>query len=327
MPWRPNCKFHPLSLVLLLTAAAGGFAGCGQNSSETLSQIVAGEASSDSTETVRGTRDNTPKVLVPESPGTTVLGTDTISIDISNAADGYLSVSCTAGDDKKRKLRITPPNDVVYTYDLTSDGTVSYYPFSCGDGSYRIAVYENVEGNKYAAAFDTTIEISLTDSLSPFLYPNIEVWFTSDSRAVATAEETVLPANSDLDAISEVYDYVITHVTYDWDEAENVESGYIPDVDEVLETGKGICVDFSALLCAMLRSQHIPTRVEVGYAGDVYHAWVSTYVEDVGWVNGIIRFDGTDWSLMDATLATTESEKDYKNFISDPSNYQALYLY
>ena len=47
----------------------------------------------------------------------------------------------------------------------------------------------------------------------------------------------------------------------------------------------------------------------------------------MGWVNGIIRFDGTDWSLMDATLATTESEKDYKNFISDPSNYQALYLY
>ncbi|MGN1021868.1 MAG: transglutaminase family protein, partial [Lachnospiraceae bacterium] len=300
MSERPNCKFHPLPMVLALTAAAGAFVGCGKNSSETLSQIVESEASTDSTETVQGTRDNTPKVLVPKSPGTTVLGTDTITIDISNASDGYLSVSCRAGDDKKRKLRITPPNDVVYTFDLASDGTLSYYPFSCGDGSYRIAVYENVEGNKYAAAFDTTIEVSLTDSLTPFLYPNTEVWFTSDTKAVAVAEETVVPANSDLDAISEIYDYVITHVTYDWDEAETVQSGYIPDVDEVLETGKGICVDFSALLCAMLRSQRIPTRVEVGYAGDVYHAWVSTYVEDVGWVNGIIRFDGTDWSLMDA---------------------------
>ena len=120
---------------------------------------------------------------------------------------------------------------------------------------------------------------------------------------------------------------MITHVSYDWDEAENVQSGYIPDVDEVLSTGKGICVDFSALMAAMLRSQRIPTRVEVGYAGDVYHAWVSTYIEDVGWVNGIIRFDGTDWSLMDATLATTESERVYRNFISDASNYKALYLY
>ena len=179
----------------------------------------------------------------------------------------------------------------------------------------------------YAAALDKTIEVTLDSPYLPFLYPNTEVWFTRDSKAVTVAEETVAPADSDLDAISEIYDYVITHVSYDWDEAENVQSGYIPDVDEVLSTGKGICVDFSALMAAMLRSQRIPTRVEVGYAGDVYHAWVSTYIEDVGWVNGIIRFDGTDWSLMDATLATTESERVYRNFISDAGNYKALYLY
>lgn len=42
----------------------------------------------------------------------------------------------------------------------------------------------------------------------------------------------------------------------------------------------------------MLRSQRIPTRLEVGYMGDVYHAWISIYTKETGWVNGIIEFDG-----------------------------------
>lgn len=324
MPYRHNQKRACLFMTVLAAAAGLSLSGCGR--SRTLSEIVRKEASASGT-SEKGTRDSTPEVLEPESPGTSTLTAENITIDISSAAKGYLAISCTAGDDKKRKFRITPPNDVVYTYDLPSDGAVCYFPLSCGDGTYRLSVYENVEGSMYAAVLDKTIEVTLDSPYLPFLYPNTEVWFTRDSKAVTVAEETVAPADSDLDAISEIYDYVITHVSYDWDEAENVQSGYIPDVDEVLSTGKGICVDFSALMAAMLRSQRIPTRVEVGYAGDVYHAWVSTYIEDVGWVNGIIRFDGTDWSLMDATLATTESERVYRNFISDAGNYKALYLY
>lgn len=324
MPYRQNQKRVCLFLPFLAAAAGLALTGCGN--SRTLSEIVSSKTASTEAQE-QGTRDNTPEVLVPESPGTETLTAENITIDVSNASQGYLSISCTAGDDKKRKFRITPPNDVVYTYDLPSDGTVCYFPFSCGDGTYRIAVYENVEGSMYAAALDKSVKVTLDSPYLSFLYPNREVWFTKDTEAVSAAKEVVTPADSDLDAISEIYDYVITHVSYDWDEAETVESGYIPDVDEVLSTGKGICVDFSALMGAMLRSQRIPTRVEVGYAGDVYHAWVSTYVEDVGWVNGIIRFDGTDWSLMDATLATTESESEYRNFVSDASNYKALYLY
>ena len=43
------------------------------------------------------------------------------------------------------------------------------------------------------------------------------------------------------------------------------------------------------LMAAMLRSQGIPTRLEIGYSKDAYHAWVSVYIEDIGWIDSIIE--------------------------------------
>ena len=78
----------------------------------------------------------------------------------------------------------------------------------------------------------------------------------------------------------------------------------------------------------MLRSQSIPTRLQIGYAGSAYHAWISTYIEDIGWIDGMIRFDGQSWSLMDPTFAANQSSPEsLKKFIGDGSNYQTLYTY
>ena len=51
------------------------------------------------------------------------------------------------------------------------------------------------------------------------------------------------------------------------------------------------------------------------------HAWISTYVNDIGWINGIIQFDGVNWSLMDPTFAANAGSKQLKSFIGDGSNY------
>ena len=40
---------------------------------------------------------------------------------------------------------------------------------------------------------------------------------------------------------------MITNISYDEEKARTVESGYLPDVDETLESGKGICFDYAAL--------------------------------------------------------------------------------
>ena len=67
--------------------------------------------------------------------------------------------------------------------------------------------------------------------------------------------------------------------------------------------------------------------MEIGYAGTAYHARLSTYIKDVGWVNGMIEFDGKDWSLMDPTFASNTKEEALKEFIGDGKNYQVKYIY
>ena len=81
-------------------------------------------------------------------------------------------------------------------------------------------------------------------------------------------------------------------------------------------------------MTAMLRSQNIPTKMEVGYAGTVYHAWLSAYVDDIGWINGMIEFDGVDWSLMDPTFASTTKKSKLRSFLNDEdTNYSVKYIY
>lgn len=47
-------------------------------------------------------------------------------------------------------------------------------------------------------------------------------------------------------------------------------------------------------------------------------------MEDKGWVDGIIRFDGESWTLMDPTTAASSGLTDE---ITDDSLYNALYYY
>lgn len=283
--------------------------------------------STSAAERTKGSRDNTPVCLVPEAPGETVYENDYAHLDVSNASDGYVVVRYT-GESPKVKLQITGPNGTTYTYNL-STGTPKdeVFPLQSGNGDYMINVFENIEGTQYSQAFSQLITVDLTDEFSPFLYPNQYVTFDSSSEAVEKGKDLAFPCNTDLEVVSEVFNFMISNITYDHEEAETVQSGYIPDVDEVLETKTGICLDYAALMTSMLRSQRIPTRMEIGYAGTAYHAWLSTYIEDVGWVNGIIEFDGADWSLMDPTFASNMKNESLKEFIGDGSNYSVKYIY
>ena len=80
-------------------------------------------------------------------------------------------------------------------------------------------------------------------------------------------------------------------------------------------------------MTAMLRSQQIPTKLEVGYAGEVYHAWISCYVDEIGWVDNIIEFNGETWSLMDPTLAANNNSSAVQEYIGDGSKYVVKYTY
>ncbi|MEG1152216.1 MAG: transglutaminase domain-containing protein, partial [Oscillospiraceae bacterium] len=82
------------------------------------------------------------------------------------------------------------------------------------------------------------------------------------------------------------------------------------------------------VIATMLRTQAIPTRMEFGYAGEIYHAWISIYIKDKGWIDGTIQFDGKNWKRMDPTFADTDKKsKKIMKFIDSDSNYTTKYRY
>lgn len=273
-------------------------------------------------------RDSAPEVKLPEASGDTVYQVENISLDASHADDGYIMLNYS-GSNEKVKFQIKAPDGTEYTYLVTSYGEYAVYPLPGGDGTYNVAVYESasIEDNLYAVVFTQALDVTIADSFAPFLYPNCYVRFSADSACVKKGAELAEDCHSDLDVVSNIYKYVIKNVSYDTEKAQNVQYGYTPDPDETLASGTGICFDYASLMSAMLRSQKIPTRLEVGYAGDVYHAWISCYVDEIGWVDHIIEFDGKNWSLMDPTLAANNNSSKVKDYIGDGSKYTIKYTY
>lgn len=273
-------------------------------------------------------RDPTPVVMIPEASGAVVYNEDNIIIDASNTANGYVMMNYS-GENEKVKFQIKAPDGTEYTYLVSAYGEYAVYPLPGGNGTYNVTVFESVsiEDNLYAIAFTQELDVTIENEFAPFLHPNYYVNFAPDSDSVAKGSELAGDCYSDLDVVSNIYDYVISNVSYDVEKAETVPYGYTPDPDETLATGEGICFDYASLMSAMLRSQNIPTRLEVGYAGDVYHAWISCYVDEIGWVADIIEFDGKNWSLMDPTLAANNDSSAVKKYIGDGSKYMIKYTY
>ena len=219
----------------------------------------------------KGERDNTPECLVPEADGNRIFKENDVLLDASHMEDGYIMVKCGA-DASKIKMQVTAPNDVVYTYNLYPGTGYTTIPLSLGSGTYHVGVYSNIQDNMYVTIFSQDLKVTMEDPLSAFLYPNTYVDFDADSTVVKRAADVCYPVNDDLEAVTAIYDYVTSVLEYDYEKANTVKSGYIPDVDKVLSDGKGICFDYSSVMCSMLRSQKIPARLEIGYAGSLYHA-------------------------------------------------------
>lgn len=271
-------------------------------------------------------RDSTPKVLTPSADGVSVYQNDFASIDASNTSQGYVMVKYN-GTNEKVKLQITCPDQSCYTYLISDRGAYDTFPLTAGNGSYALQVLENVAGDTYTVSLAQSINVSIEDEFLPFLYPNQYVNFHTDSKAVSKGSDLAKDTYSDLDVVQDIYNYVIKNISYDTEKAQNVSYGYVPDVDDTLSSKKGICFDYAALMTSMLRSQNIPTKLEVGYSGDAYHAWISTYIDDKGWVDDIIQFDGDTWQIMDPTLAATNDSAAVKKYVGDGSHYVVKYTY
>ena len=317
---RTWCSWNFPILIALCLLLICRLCACSDNRTQ---REAAGSSTASATSyDVKGSRDNVSTVLLPTADGTITYACDTAAIDASHTSEGYIMVAYT-GTNPNVKLQITGADSVKYTYNLHKDYEV--FPLTVGDGSYQISIYENVTDNHYSIILSQTIEVVITNEFGPYLYPNQYVNFNNESKAVTKGADLAYSANSDIEVIQNVYNYVIHNISYDYSKAQSVTPGYLPVVDEVLASKTGICFDYASLMAAMLRSQHIPTRLQIGFMTEEYHAWLSVYTKEAGWINGIIEFDGASWTLMDPTYASTSNSP--KDFIANDTDYLTKYVY
>ena len=263
---------------------------------------------------------------VPEASGTAVEESEAAVIDYSNTKSGYVMVDYTQTTGNQLKVQVAGPS-TTYTYDLKAEKWTTF-PLSDGNGDYKVTVYESMANEKYSTVLSVAFSVDLESEFAPFLHANQYVDYADAVNTMAKTAELTQGTSDTLEKVGKIYDYVIDNVDYDAQKAANIESGYLPVLDDVLASRKGICFDYAALMAGMLRSCDIPCKLVVGYAGDAYHAWISVWTEESGWLDDVIWFDGDSWQRMDPTFASANNGSDaVMQYIGDGNNYTAKYQY
>ena len=317
--------------ILMLTATVlllGLLSGCGEQSTGYLPPATEAVDTVDIEEEAVALAQLPPAlpVSVSAQQGELVERNERAAIDYSHTAQGYVMVYVERDSGRRWKAQVKGPT-TTYTYNLTPQLWAAF-PFSDGNGDYQITVYENVSGNSYAAVLVHSCTVTLENEFAPFLHANQFVDYDAAPNTVAKAAELTAQSPDALAKVAAIYEYVVKEMTYDRELAATAKSGYLPVLDTVLEKKSGICFDYAALMTGMLRSQGVPCKLVVGYAGTVYHAWISVWTQEHGWVDSVVYFNGSTWQRMDPTFASNGGKDPaILRYIGDGSNYTARYFY
>ena len=264
----------------------------------------------------------------------TVVKNEKFQLDFTDSNDtGTVKINALEKTDKKIKVQILQ-GDTKYDYDLNGEGKVESYPMQWGNGEYTVRVMLQSSANKYSVGISTKYTLNLKEPNAIFMNANQIVNFTKDSKIVKKAAELIKGCETELARVEAIYVFVIDSLKYDTQLASNPPVGYVPDVDKVVDSGKGICFDYAAVFAAMLRSQGIPAKLVMGHvkspSGEaVYHAWNEFYLKDKGgWfminemkLEGNGRFERVDPTLESSNRKDNKTNKAMVKFIGDGSNY------
>lgn len=250
-------------------------------------------------------------------------GSNGAAIDTSHTSDGYVGAAGTS--EARLKLQVTS-GDASYNYDLPEDGSPIIAPLTFGEGSYTFRIMQNTSASNYVELYSTSAQVTFTDEWAPYVRPNVFCNYNESSECVSLARELVASAENVGEAVEAICTYIIDNITYDDAKAAELQTvtGYVPDPDETLSSGSGICFDYASLGAAMLRSQGIPTRIITGYVSpdDIYHAWIMVYIDGT-WQTGQFSVSSNNWSRIDLTFAAGGSSQT----VGNGKDYTDRYIY
>ncbi|MDW7670595.1 MAG: transglutaminase-like domain-containing protein [Bacillota bacterium] len=212
------------------------------------------------------------------------------TLDTQSIETGILSVLYQAPQTNTTKIMIENGSNRVF-YNLPSDRTEERFALLMGNGNYKISILEHVKGNQYRPVQTETLQVNIKDSSTLYLSSVQEIRWNEEMAAIQKAAELTEGMTTDLEKVTAVYEYMVMNISYDYDKIPTLTSSYLPDVDSIFLSNKGICYDYASLFAAMLRSVGVQAKMAKGYAArlEEYHAWNEVMV------------DG-EWRTIDTTI-------------------------
>lgn len=164
------------------------------------------------------------------------------------------------------------------------------------DGNKISDKYEqevNMQYMKYADVMESLIGIRLRK----YYYTNY------DNRLIGIVDKVNI---TDLEFTDKVYEYIMNNIKYDTDLSKEITLNnivkYRPNIDNILESKKGICLDYASLMASILMTNGVKAEVKIGFnSNNQYHAWVSVYINK-------------EWLDYDPTLGIKYNDNDMKKY-------------
>ena len=187
------------------------------------------------------------------------------------------------------KLKVKIEKDKTYFYDLKNDGTVENFSLQMGNGEYKISILENIEGVFYLPVSTKTVIQNLKNPNEAFLTSIQNINWNKDSFAVVKAKELTKKLKYNTSKVKAIYKFLLKNYKYEY---ETYKSGYLPNIDAIFKSHKGMCYDYSSMFAAMLRSIGIPTKLVTGDSKNTkgFHAWNEVYLNKK-WVIIDVSYD------------------------------------
>ncbi len=203
-----------------------------------------------------------------------------IVYDFDEAETGVVRVKL---DDRYQedtiKIMVAYEGESPEFYDYDRFAEFEAYGITAGEGTYQIGIYQNTTGNSYRSLAMKTVVVDEVDPFAPYLTSVQNIRWEAEDATTELALLLTEGIENDWGKVQAIHQYIIENITYDYEKAKIVRTGYLPDNGATLENGNGICYDYSSLMASMLRSLAIPTKLVMGYSNtkSVYHAWNEVY--------------------------------------------------
>lgn len=240
---------------------------------------------------------------------------DAARIDFSNVSNGVIQVDYPVSNGKDTKIMIQKGAEVAF-YPCESTNIV---PLVFGSGFYNIGIYEQINGDEYQE-MDLVSKNVVIDDLTKVFSQKTELVNWADGQNLTTlAKQITDPLSTNQEKAFAVYKYLVKQLKYDEKKAATVTELYDVDPEAVLDSQKGICLDFSVLYASMMRSVGVPTKVVKGYKSDInsYHAWNEVFDEKTN-----------SWFTVDLTYDTALVKNKFKtSFIKSGTDYKVCAFY